>query len=156
MVSLEQRNRFIEELQGEPSTNFAYCFVFGKPVELHDSPHITLRAAESVASNNKSTFKGVIEELSRRKVKPDSDWVLDDLLLFVLLVGASKFKIGHELCNSILEGRQPKNTADRALQNSFHSISQKALAVEGKYSFVKLVFCELTGQLKLNRLLVGQ
>lgn len=150
MVSLNGRNDFIADWRSAPSTNFAYSLVFGKSCEALEATTIGDRAARAVATNDKDSFVSAINELNRRKIKPESDWVLDDFLLFALITGARKFQVGKELCNAIISERRPTNALESALHGAFRGISQNAYAIEGEFSFVKLVFCDITGQLRID------
>lgn len=102
-------------------------------------------------SNDDETFTRVVKELDSRKIKPDADWVLDDLLLFALLVGAKKFAVGDSLCKAIIGQRRPTNELDIAFNDAMRSLSQGAVAIEGAFAFAKLVFCDLTGQLRIDK-----
>lgn len=152
MVSLNERNQFIEDMRSAPSTCFALALVFGESCKVKEATAMTVadRAAKAVAMNDQAAFAEVIEELERRKIKADSDWVLDDFLLFALLVGSKRFRVGGDLCSAIINKRQPKNPVDSALHGALRSLSQNAYAIEGGFSFVKLVFCDLIGQLRID------
>jgi len=110
------------------------------------------RTAKAVAMNDQVAFAEVIEELERRKIKADSDWVLDEFLLFALLVGSKSFRVGGDLCSAIINERHPKNPMDSSLHGALRSLSENAYAIEGGFSFVKLVFCDLIGQLRIDSL----
>lgn len=150
MVSLDGRNQFIDDLRNAPSTQFAFALVFGESRKIAEATTVADRAVRAIATNNQVAFAEVIEELRRRKVKADSDWVLDDFLLFALLVGSKKFRVGGEVCSAIINERRPTNELDTAFNGALRSLSQDAYAIEGAFSFVKLVFCDLIGQLRID------
>jgi hypothetical protein len=151
MVSLDSRNQFIDDLRNSQSGCFTLALVLNEqrapanPVTLDD------RAALAVISSDARAFGEVVAELELRKVNPDADWVLDDFLLFTLLVGAMKFSVGKQLCKAIISERRPTNEMDISLNDSLRSLSRDALAVEGAFSFVKLVFCDLVGRLRIDK-----
>lgn len=150
MVSLDARNQFIDDLRQSEASCFALALVFKEkcasvaPITLAD------RVACSVISNDQGAFRQIIEELKGRKVKAESDWVLDDFLLFGLLLGEKKFGIGSPLCRSIIGERRPSNDLDIGLNDALRSLSYDAMAVEGAFSFVKLVFCDLVGRRRID------
>ena len=157
MVSLNDRNKFIAELHNEPSTHFAFALVFESDCFCKTETAVTVadRAARAIVKGDQAAFAEVVEELNRRKVKPDVDWVLDDFLLFALLVGAKKYHVGEALCNAIINARRPADEMDTALNGAFRSLSLNAYTIEGEFSFVKLVFCDLIGQLHIDTTVAG-
>ena len=133
MVSLELRNQFIEELRSASSTRFAFLLVFNEPCDLTGATTIADRAAKAVATTNRSEFLDVVSELRSRKVKEDADWVLDDFLLFALVVGAKKFQTDCDLCRDVLAARHPTNKFDIAFSVAIQSLVNNAYAIEGEF-----------------------
>lgn len=148
MVSVDSRNQFVADLRSA-SPN-CYAFIFRGHCEESANSSVGDRAAQAIATNNDDAFEKIVEELSRRKIKPTADWILDDYLLFALLIGSKKFHCGGELCEAIIQTRRPSNPTDIAFHGVVRSLSQDAYAIEGEYSFVKLVCCDLLGKLQLN------
>jgi hypothetical protein len=150
MVSLDARNQFIADLRATSSSGFVLALILGEDCPDSTPTTVSDRGAQAIVTDDKSAFESAVEELESRKVRTDSDWVLDDFLLFVLLVGAKKFNVGDELCKSMLSPRRPTNELDTKFNNVMRSLSQDALAIEGAFSFAKLVFADLTGQATID------
>ena len=151
MVSLDARNQFIDDLRNTPTSRFALALVFGEGYTSVEAATVADRASVAIIANDEAAFAKVVEELQRRKIKADADWVLDDFLLFVLLVGSNKFRNGNQLCKAIIGERRPTNELDIAFNDALRSLSNDAFAIEGAFSFAKLVFCDLVGRLRIDR-----
>ena len=150
MVSLDARNKFIDDLKRSESSCYALALVLREECSSAIPQTIADRAAFAISSHDGSAFARVVEELENRKMNPNADWVLDDFLLFSLLIGKKEFGYGEQLCKSIIGERRPTNSLDIAFNDAMRSLSAEAYAVEGAFSFAKLVFCDLTGQNRLN------
>lgn len=151
MVSLDARNQFIDDLRSSASSCFTLALVLGEDCPSAEPATVADRASLSIISNDEAKFSEVVQELESRRIKADADWVLDDFLLFALLVGAHKFGCGNPLCKAIIGARRPSNEQDIALNDAMRGLSCGAFAVEGPCSFAKLVFCELTGELRIDK-----
>lgn len=153
MVSLDQRNQRVADLRN--ASPICYSFLFQEPGAEQEPQTIADRAANAIMVNDRSSFEGVVEDLNRRKLKETADWVLDDLLLFTLLVGSKVFHCGGELCDAIVQIRRPTNSLDVAFHGAVRSLSQDAYAIEGNFSFAKLVFCHLIGRRQVDSSIAG-
>ncbi len=151
MVSLDARNQFIDDMRESPASCFTLALILGEDCSSTSPTTVADRAARAIISNDSPAFEKVVKELESRKIKADADWVLDDFLLFALLVGSKKFYLGDQLCKAIIGQRRPTNEFDIAFNDALRGLTHDAFAIEGAFSFAKLVFCDLLGRLRIDR-----
>ena len=91
------RKDFFESYASEPAAAGFTSFLFGQPVEIPAEPDFSNVHIASLAifgafqTGDDSLFRTVYNELSRRKLRPDAPWWLNDPLMFGLVLCAVRF-----------------------------------------------------------------
>lgn len=151
MVSLESRNGFLSELISDDDAKIMVAFICGGDGSaLRSGRRVADRLACAVVKSDNAEFEKIINELGERKISSSAEWINDDYLVFALVVASRKFSAGQELTQSILRAQQVSDSESKKLH---HAISQFAFgsnAIDGEYSFAKLVLRELTSPTGIN------
>lgn len=151
MVSLESRNGFLSELNSDDDAKTMVAFVCGNSDSaLQSGRRVADRIACAVIKSDKVEFEKIVGELNERKVSSSAEWINDEYLVFALVVASRKFDLGKELTQSVLRAQQLSESESKKLH---HAISQFAFgsnAIDGEYSFAKLVLRELVSPAGLN------
>lgn len=66
------------------------------------------------------------------------------------LVGTKQFGLGRDVCQSVLENRNPSDSHSKSFDTVLTLFFQNATTLEGEYSFLKLVLQDLTTGVKLT------
>jgi hypothetical protein len=152
MVSLSQREGITLQANADLELRGFYAFVFGESVDIstaHDIPHLNL--LRTVSNQDKKAFEKQIADLEKRQINDDSVWCENDSLVFLILVGSEIFDVRSELIEKVLAARENNtNSGARKVNQVFRALSRKEYGMEGEYSFIKIVFLELSRQLTLT------
>lgn len=111
MVSL-RCHQFIETLSNDPVVRgFAAFLLTGEapstPVlRQNDRQRITLSALHALAAGDSSEFSAVYEDIQRRRISEDSDWIFDNYLLFALACAAVSFSADRRFLANVLGQRR--------------------------------------------------
>lgn len=118
------------------------AFVFGERVS-ESMPGATTRAKlfDALRINDACKFGEVVADLERRKLSPESDWIGDDCVVFLLLLGVSKFNAGDTLAEKLLQyrGKTTQPQVQR-VNHTFDAIRRGEFAMEGEFAFIKCVY----------------
>lgn len=142
MVSLTQRDTFFIEAQKDPELRPLRAFVFGERVR-EPIPGATTRSRlfDALRGADPDQFQEVVDDLERRKVSSDSDWIWDDCIVFLLLLGVCKFKLGDALADKLLQYRaKTTNPQVQRVNHAFEGIRRLEFALEGECAFIKCVY----------------
>lgn len=153
MVSLTQRDEFMLDVQQDAELRELRAFVFrdGTPLPISGA---TTRAKlfNALAADDSPVFQEHVRELATRNVSTTSDWIGDDCIVFLLLLGAARYAVGHSLIERVLQCRTAASSPQtQRINATFEAIYRRELAIEGEYGFIKAVFLDLSGNLKLSR-----
>jgi hypothetical protein len=152
MVSLSQRESISLHANADKELRAFYSFVFGESVDLttaDDIPHLNLLRA--ISNRDKKGFHEEISDLEKRQINEESVWVENDSLIFLILVGSEIFDLKSELIEKVLVAREKNtNPSARRVNQVFRALSRKEYGMEGEYSFIKIVFLQLSGKLTLT------
>lgn len=91
------RREFFEAYASEPAAAGFTSFLFGHPVEIPAEPDYSNAHTASLAtfaafqSRDDALFRKIYNELSRRRLRPDAPWWLNDPLMYGLVLCAARF-----------------------------------------------------------------
>lgn len=142
MVSLTQRDEFITGVERDPELRPLRAFIFGERVA-ESLPGITTRSRlfEALRRNDSDAFRAVIADLERRKLSADSDWIGDDCVMFLLLLGVAKFSMGEAVADKLLQARgKTTNPQAQRVNQAFEAIHRREFAMEGECAFIKSAY----------------
>lgn len=142
MVSLTQRDTFILEAQKDPELRPLRAFVFGERVG-EPIPGATTRSKlfDALRRNDSQQFRQTVADVERRKLSADSDWIGDDCVVFLLLLGVSKFDVGGSLADKLLQFRaKTTNPQAQRVNHAFEAIRRREFAMEGEGAFIKCAY----------------
>lgn len=151
MVSLESRNGFLSELNSNDDAKTMIAFVYGASESaLQGGRRTADRIACAVMKDNKAEFQKVVDELGERKLNSSAEWIHDDYLAFALTVASRKFDAGLELTRNVLRAQQLSASESKKLHNAISQFALGSNAIDGEYSFAKLVLRELASPARLS------
>jgi hypothetical protein len=142
VVSLTQRDSFILEVQKDAELRPLRTLIFGERVG-EAMPGNTTRARlfEALRASDARRFEEILGDLERRKLSPDSDWIGDDCVVFLLLLNISKFGVGDPFADRLLQCRgKTTNPQVQQLNHAFDAIRRREFAMEGEMAFIKCVY----------------
>jgi hypothetical protein len=142
MVSLTQRDSFMLEVQQDPELRPLRAFIFGERVN-EPIPGATTRSRlfDALRANDSRQFRELLTDLERRKLSPDSEWIGDDCVVFLLLLGVSKFNVGVSFVDKLLQCRSKTTNAQvQRVNYAFDAIRRQEFAMEGECAFIKCVY----------------
>lgn len=155
MVPLSQRDAVLTRALADRELAPYAAFVCGERqgVENHDEqpdPHLVLLHA--IEAKDKTAFKKRLAEIAGRTIRSDSEWVENDCLVFLLLLGCEEFSVHSDIVDKILSARE-RNTNPVAVATNgvFRALSRREFGMEGRFCFIKVVFLELLHRLDLSR-----
>lgn len=150
MVSLTQRDEFIIEVEQDSELRPLRAFFFGE--EAAEPMHGTTtrsRLFEALRRKDSHAFQAIISDLDRRKLSPESDWIGDECVMFLLLLGMAKFGIGEKVVDKVLQSRgKTTNLQSQKVNHAFEAIRRREFAMEGEFSFIKAAFRALSEKWK--------
>ena len=146
------RNVFRTELSNDPVVQgFAELVLSGRtpPSEtagLSQRGRITIKALRALAMGQNEEFSLAYEEICRRQISDDADWIYDDYLLFALILGKRRFAANGQFLSKVLEQRRKvQGPQGRDLLDDFEKLmANQRLEVDTP---VLIVGSFLTGEL---------
>jgi len=125
------REAYLKPFMGDPVTREFVNFLNKKPVcepdgaRLSSTKEMTIVALKSIQTNSKDKYEGIMQEISRRRISDDADWLYDDFLLFALVTGACIFRSNTDFLGQICQHRMSIQTGrDRDLATTFNAVLQ--------------------------------
>lgn len=152
MVSLEQRDSLLLSLEDDPELREIYAFLFAKPAgAVAENASVHLRILRCLAKPDEQAFRCELSDLEGRRITPESDWCLNDCLVFFLLLGCKKFAVEAKRLGEILAIRDRNlNPEPQKVNDIFKAIERDEYGMVGEYCFLKIPFLCLLGQLDLK------
>ncbi len=94
----------------------------------------------ALQKNDKKLFSNLYEEISRRKPKPESDWVYNDILLFSLVLGVSKFNFDKAWILDVLKIKlEHSQDENKSIAQSYIDICNNNLESKNNHILLTLV-----------------
>ncbi len=99
MVSLNSRSEYLRLIESDHYSAYFISFLLNEEVKhdvdlnLSNANDVALKVLQSIQTDSKDVFLEAYEQISRRKPKPESEWIYNDILIFSLTVGVCKFQI---------------------------------------------------------------
>lgn len=127
MVSLRHRE-FIGSLSNDPVVRgLAALLLSGaalpSPVpRQNDRQRITLLTLQALGNGDSGGFRTVYEDIQRRRLSEDADWIFDNYLLFVLACAAVRFNANRRFLLDVLgQRRSIQPSADDSIGRALES-----------------------------------
>ncbi len=152
MVPLSDRDVKIQQALADPELR-GYCeFILRRDLSVDSQGTNQRKLLESIVNSQGDTCAAFFEDFTNRKVNAQTDWIHNDCLIFLLLLGGHKFGLPLADIDAILTAREcnPNPVAVKSTQ-VFRAIQRSEFSLEGEYSFVKVVFLDLLDRLHLSR-----
>lgn len=134
------RAKFLKPFDSDPVTKELVNFFYGRPVSHStnrkgsSSKEMTILALKAIQDSSKLEFEKVLEDLSRRRITDDANWIYDDFLLFALITGARLFKSKTDFLNRICEHRISIQVGrEGEVAQTFRAIIQQQKGAPSKY-----------------------
>lgn len=152
MVSLEERQQYIEGLIDQPKQKALFALVNEEKSlvpesDVSETDLLYYSAIKAINDDSKNAFIDQYGKISKRKITENSTapFIHDDFLIFTLIVGVSKFNSDKEWLIGVVNKRA-KNEITTTFQNI---LSGDFLSKANNYSLV-LVFLFLLDKSKIN------
>jgi hypothetical protein len=111
MVSIITRSEFIRHFESDEYTTALVDFLLGKAlsknnnVSTSNANEISKQAFYALQNNDKALFSELYQEIARRKPNPESEWLHNDVLLFILTLGVKNFDLNKKWLDEVLNLR---------------------------------------------------
>ena len=153
MVSLSERDCIVQNALSDRDLSCIYRFIFEGKVSDAGRNDKQGRVLVAIARSDKRDFQRLLEDFAGRKVTTETDWIHNDCLIFLLLLGCHKFSLPTSSLDQVLTARE-KNANPVAVKTNqiFRSLSRSEFSLEGEYSFIKVVFLDLIDRLQLTHI----
>ena len=149
MVSLTGR-QYVQQLSSDPYTQALADFLFGRSVSGSfgrngmTADDVAALALQAIQDDEAQRFEEAYDEIKRRTPQPEADWIYNDLLLFALTLGVTKFDREPDWLLNVLQIRMGHSGGEKksitqtlldAINGNFESIdNDKPLMIVIKYS----------------------
>jgi hypothetical protein len=152
MVSLEAKAEYWKPLRATPLVCFFIDFLDGQTT----SPLGTLDPADnegavqhlltSVRNNDRTTAVALYQKLSTRRLRPDTEWVHNDYLVFALVCTVRKFQLDDSWLRHVIRLRPVDEAEKRLVNKTLENILAGNYSAREDYYQISVVFQLLTGQ----------
>ncbi len=127
MVSIIERNSYVSELRKNEKFNLFFSFLFfvedSKELEINaEVDDVFQSVLVAFIKNDKSKFNEFYDKIAEREPNKHSPFTNDDLLLFVLIVGALKFKKELNWVKNVLDVRESSSEEGHLIKKTFQNI----------------------------------
>jgi hypothetical protein len=152
MVPLEQRLGFMERVKADPEMRDIYAFLFGdQQIGSLPSTFSHDKLLKALANGDSNEFQKEIAPFELRRTSEGSGWYENDCLIFLLLIGCERFKINATFFDKIFSARDRNaNAVPRRVTNVYRALHRREYGFEGEFSFIKIAFLSLIGELRLT------
>lgn len=99
-------------LSDDPVVRAFAAFLSDAPVaasdgaRLDERQRLTIAAISALRAHDAATFRHVYDEIQRRRISEESDWIFDDYLMFCLSCGAVRFSLDPAFLHKALAQRR--------------------------------------------------
>jgi hypothetical protein len=128
MVSIEAQSSYWLPLRANPLTNFFIDFLDEKPglvppeLNISDNDNVVCNLLTYVRQTNTADATQLYQKLTNRHIRPDSEWIHNDYLVFALICAVSKFRLDSSWVRQILLQRPNTETTQRLINKSFDNL----------------------------------
>lgn len=152
MVSLEAKAEYWKPLRATPLVCFFIDFLDGQPtpslgtLDPADNEGAVQHLLTSVRSNDRTTAVALYQKLSTRRLRPDTEWVHNDYLIFALVCTVRKFQLDDSWLRQVIRLRPVDEAEKRLVNKTFENILAGNYSAREDYHQISVVFQLLTGQ----------
>lgn len=153
MVSLEQRHDLASVIKADPDLRRIQELLEGGAIESGDSRKndIHEQLLLSISAKDNKKFNEIADNLSKRKISPDSDWCQDDYLIFLLLLGNHMFGRSVSCLARVIDARRhTSNSLPQKINEVFAALYREEFGIDGELAFLKVPFLHLIGELHIG------
>lgn len=99
MVSVVERSRYVNGLDEDSYITALKNFLLGDEISAPQDPNwsdaneLALSALLSIQENDEAAFRKAYNRFSERNPKPKSPWLYNDVLIFAMVMGVSKYDL---------------------------------------------------------------
>jgi len=117
MVFIEERNQFLASISGQPKQLALFNLLTKLPLEIlsediSETDAIYYSCIQAINDNNKVGFEKQYNLISQRKISKGTNapFIHDDFLIFILIIGVSKFDCAKEWIEGVTKNRTQNAT----------------------------------------------
>jgi len=152
MVSLEAKSEYWKPLRATPFVCFFIDFLEGQPMsplgalDPADSEGAVQHLLTSVRDNDSKTAIEVYQKMSTRRLRPDTDWIHNDFLVFALVCTVRRFQLDDGWLREVIRLRPSDEAEKRLINKTFENILTGNYNAREDYNQISVVFQLITGQ----------
>lgn len=156
MVSLDTLSAYWIPLRANPLTNFFLDFLnnvkgmSAPALNPSDTDNVVCNLLIYVRQNDVASATALYQKLVSRRVRPDSEWIHNDYLLFALVCTVSKFQLDSQWVRQVLHCRPNTNAEQRLINKSFENLLAGDYNASEDYHQISVVFQIVTLQIQPN------
>ncbi len=146
MVPLIHQDSFLVEIESDPELRPLKKFIFREQgIEGVPENSTWPKLFNALVKSDSKRFQEHIADLALRSCSSESEWIGDDCMVFLLLIGERQFNITVPFLGKLLDcRRETTNLQMQRVNQVFDAIRKEEFAMEGDLAFIKLVFKSLT------------
>jgi hypothetical protein len=153
MVSLSDRDCIVQNALSDRELSCVYRFIFEGKVSDSSANDKQGRVLLAIARSDERDFQPLLKDFAGRTVTPETDWIHNDCLIFLLLLGCHKFSMSTSSLDPVLTARESnRNPVAVKTNQAFRSLYRSEFSLEGEYAFIKVVFLDLIYHLQLTHI----
>jgi len=127
MVSIIEKSKYVSDLRKNAKFDLFFSLVFESKYINEFSfdaevDKIFYNILSSIENNDSKCFNENYSQISAREPKKSSPFTNDDLLLFVLIIGAKKFSADYSWIQKTLDIRENFDTEGKLIKSTFQNI----------------------------------
>jgi len=151
MVSVESQSAYWLPLRANPLTNFFIDFLDEKPgllppdLNISDNDNVVCNLLTYVRQTNINDATSLYQRLTTRQVRPDSEWIHNDYLIFALICTVRKFQLDSSWLRQILLQRPNTEATQRLINKSFDNLLAENYSAKEDYHQISVI-CQLVIQ----------
>ncbi|MBF9239507.1 hypothetical protein I2I05_19090 [Hymenobacter sp. BT683] len=152
MVSLEAKADYWKPLRATPLVCFFIDFLDGQPMpplgalDPADNEGAVKHLLTSVRDNDRTTAAALYLKLSTRRLRPDTEWVHNDYLVFALVCTVRKFQLDDGWLRQVIRLRPVDENEKRLVNKTFENILAGNHNAREDYHQISVVFRLMTDQ----------
>jgi hypothetical protein len=160
MVSLKEKHSYLKDFEDKPKIQ-SFIDLINEKISIqaiestNDTDKCYFDMINALSKKSKKAFCTSYEDFTRRKPSLESAWLYNDFLIFVIIMGVSKFLIDKEWIKDVLNLRNNTNQEFQKVNRTFKNILSGNLANTDNIHEVVIVYQELQNQPQLSQELLN-
>lgn len=121
MVPIIERASYTSQLRENDKVDKFYSLLFSEAIGLKESDDFS-EIIDSILNNSEEKFRTIYETLSEREPSATAPFANDNYLLFLLIVGCSKFNLSYDWVSSVLDITTPATSESKLISTTYKNL----------------------------------